>query len=380
MNPTSLWAAVSFYARSGDPNTLLTLAAAQGLHLYGLSPADGGFCGHCAARNYRSLASLARKTRVHLRIQKKQGLFFLLRPLLRRTGLWLGAFLFSVLLVYSQQFVWSTDYSALSCGQAARAAAVLRQIGLQPGALVTQAQLTAGEYALLQSGEFSWASINFAKGRLKIEASAATPTPDIATGDPQGIFARCSGTILRADLRSGTLLVSPGQSVETGQLLIGTARTDRNGAPLFSPAAGTVLAQVLWQNEQQIPLEQTIPRLIGTNQSVYTLTAGSLRLTWPLQTPPSAESSYSVARHFPLEFWGLPLPFLVEEVIFYEQQPQTIFRTEQQALNLARLQSQQSLFATFPDAETLAVQESWFLSDDVLNYQAAYTICADICT
>ena len=49
MEAASLWAEVRFTARNGSPEALLTDAAAQRLHLYGISARPGGFCGHCAA-------------------------------------------------------------------------------------------------------------------------------------------------------------------------------------------------------------------------------------------------------------------------------------------------------------------------------------------
>ena len=173
MEPVSLWAAVEFTACNGSTEALLTAAARAGLHPYGVTALPGGFGGRCAAWQYPRLAALARKHRVRLRIRRKLGLYFRLRPLLRRAGLWAGLTVFVPLLLFAQQFVWYADTSSLTTGQAARACAVLREAGLQPGAAVTEAKLTAGEYALLHSGEFSWASLNFAKGRLVVEAAAA---------------------------------------------------------------------------------------------------------------------------------------------------------------------------------------------------------------
>ena len=53
MEAASLWAGVRFTARNGSPEALLTDAAGQGLHLYGISARPGGFCGHCAAWQYQ---------------------------------------------------------------------------------------------------------------------------------------------------------------------------------------------------------------------------------------------------------------------------------------------------------------------------------------
>ena len=268
MEWTQLWAGVTFAAQNGDAEGLLTAAAAGGLHLSDIVPRPGGFSARCAAWHYRKLAALARRRRVRLRIQKRQGLFFCIRPLLRRRGLWAGCLVFLPLLLWLQGFIWFVEPVGLTPGQQARAAVVLWEAGLFPGNAVTQEKLAAGEYALLQSGEFSWASLNFMKGKLVAEAAAAKPVPDIAAGTLHGLRARASGTVVRTNLLSGTMLVVPGQAVEAGQGLIGTARAERDGTLIFQPAAGSVRAQFEWENEQDTALLLPIEQLTG-QQTVH---------------------------------------------------------------------------------------------------------------
>ena len=379
MEPVRLWAAVVFTARNGSTEALLTAAAQQGVHPYGITALPGGFRAHCAAWQYQRLAALARKHHVRLRVQKKQGLYFRIRPLLYRTGLFAGLAVFVPLLLWAQQFIWFADASALTTGQAARAAAVLREVGLRPGAFVTEANLTAGEYALLHSGEFSWASLNFAKGRLEVEAAAAKPKPDIAAGTLHGIRAKYSGTVVRTNLTSGTMLVQPGQQVEAGQGLIGTARAERDGTLIFAPAAGTVVAQFEWSDTRTVPLEETVQQYTGACTRAYRVTA--FGHTFSLPAAPAPEHAAVILRHFQPEvpLLGLALPCSVEETCRYVQQPETLHRTEAQAAALARLQSLQALYAAWPDAEHIARKEDCTVNGNVLDYTVTYTVAADIC-
>lgn len=378
MEAASLWAGVRFTARNGSPEALLTDAAAQRLHLYGISARPGGFCGHCAAWQYQQLAALARHRRVRLRMEKRMGLYFLLRPLLRRKGLWVGLVAWGLVLVWLQGLVWAVDYGSLTTGQQARAGAVLRSCGLQPGTVVTEELLRTGEYALLESGEFSWASLNFEKGRLAVEAAPARARPEIAAGTLHGLRAKCNGTVLRTNLASGTMLVVPGQTVEAGQGLIGTARSERDGTLIFAPAAGTVVAQLEWETNQSIPLAETLPQLTGANKENYRLFfAGHSAALSP--SAPEGDGLYRT-RHLQLEFFGLPLPCAVEETTYYGQQQETMYRTETQALTLARLQGLRALHDAFPDAEILARREECTVQEDTLHYNAMYTVAADICT
>ncbi len=207
-----LWAGAAFSARNGDTEGLLSEAARTGLHLTHIFPAPGGFTARCAAWRYLRLAKLARKRRVHLRIRKKTGLFFLLRPYLRRRGLWAGFLLFVPLLLWSQGLVWAVDASGLTTGQQARAASVLREtVSLMPGSIVTQEKLAAGEYALLQSGEFSWVSLNFLDGRLELEAAEAKPVPDIAAGTLHGLRSKLQARWSAQTLSVGRCWWFPGR-------------------------------------------------------------------------------------------------------------------------------------------------------------------------
>lgn len=318
MEAASLWAGVRFTARNGSPEALLTDAAGQGLHLYGIFSLPGGFYGHCAAWQYRRLAALARHRRVRLRVEKRHGLYFLLRPLLRRKGLWTGLVAWGLVLLWLQGLIWAVDYGSLTTGQRARAGAVLRSCGLQPGTAVTEELLRTGEYALLESGEFSWASLNFEKGRLAVEAAPARARPEIAAGTLHGLRAKCKGTVLRTNLASGTMLVVPGQTVEAGQGLIGTARSERDGTLIFAPAAGTVVAQLEWQTDQSVPLAETMSQLTGENKTNYRLFfAGHSAALSPFAPD---RDGLCRTRHLQLEVFGLPLPCAVEETTYYGQQ------------------------------------------------------------
>ena len=373
-----LWAGVCFSAQNGDPEGLLTAAAAEGLHLSQVLPCPGGFSAQCAAWRYRRLAGLARKHRVRLRTERRRGAFFVLRPFFRRRGLWAGLLFFLPLLFWLQGAVWAVDGSGLTAGQQARAAVVLWENGLFPGSFVTEEKLRAGEYALLQSGEFSWASLNFRAGRLTVEAAAAKPVPDIAAGTLHGIRARTAGTILSTNLTSGTMLVAPGQVVEAGQGLIGTARAERDGTLIFQPAAGQVVAQFDWETTQDEPLVIETSRLTGKTVCRVRVFFGRRCFALPA-FPSRMHHSLAIVRHLQPEVWGLKLPFSVEETTYYEQTSATLTRTEDEVLTLARFHSRQALFAAYPDAKVLARKEDFSAEGPVFHYRVCYTVAADIC-
>lgn len=379
MDAVTLWAGVQFQAQNGNTDGLLTEAARQGLHLSEVLPCPGGFTARCAAWHYQRLAALARRKHILLRIQAKTGLFFRLRPLLHRTGLWAGILLFVPLLLWLQGFVWTVQFQDLTIGQQARITATLREtVGLMPGCRVTEPLLAAGEYALLQSGEFSWASLNFQDGRLTVEAAAAKPVPEIASGTLHGIRAKAAGTIVRTNLVSGTMLVTPGQQVEAGQGLIGTARSERDGTLVFQPAAGSVQAQFEWSNTQDIPLASTIASYTGERSTHYALLWNGHRRALPSFLQRNDPANKILVRYLQPAIFDLKFPGMVEETTHYFQQEEELVYTEAEALALARLHSLQVLYADYPDAERIARKEAASIAENILHYTVAYTIVAEI--
>ena len=240
--------------------------------------------------------------------------------------------------------------------------------------------VTAGEYALLQSGEFSWASLNFMKGKLVAEAAAAKPVPDIAAGTLHGLRARVSGTVVRTNLVSGTMLVVPGQAVEAGQGLIGTARAERDGTLIFQPAAGSVRAQFEWENEQDTALLLPIEQLTGQQAVHRTLFWDGHAIALPsLHPAPGKAEAEAVVRHYQPEVFEHPVPIFIEETTYYYKVSTDLERTEEQALALARLQSKQALQQNWADFELLARKEDFSVEESTLHYRVVYTITADIC-
>lgn len=317
---------------------------------------------------------------MHLRVRKKTGLFFFLRPYLRRRGLWAGFLLFVPLLLWSQGLVWAVDASGLTTGQQARAASVLREtVSLMPGSIVTQEKLAAGEYALLQSGEFSWVSLNFLDGRLELEAAEAKPVPEIAAGTLHGLRAKTAGTVVSTNLFSGTMLVVPGQSVEKGQGLIGTARAERDGTLIFQPAAGSVRAQFEWEFAEELPLTADTYQLTGKTIVQRRLFLAGRVFPLPSLFSP-ADDSTAVTRRLQPELLGLMFPLSVEETTYYEQAENEIHSSEDEASALARLHGLQTLQNDYPDAEFVAQKVDVTTENNMLHYRVVYTIIADICT
>ncbi len=201
------------------------------------------------------------------------------------------------------------------------------------------------------------------------------------SGKLQTLHARTGGTVAAVNLKSGTALVEPGQQVEAGQALIGTARTERDGTPIFAPAAGSVTARFEWSAAYDQPLSAEVPLLTGRTRTELQLSCGGLRLDlpgWGFLRGDAAGDNISVTRHLQLELGGLPLPVSVKETVRYERLTGQTAYPDDLALAMARLHCQQALEADWPDAEVLTVKESVEMGSGTLHYAVTYTLLGDI--
>ena len=175
------------------------------------------------------------------------------------------------------------------------------------------------------------------------------------------------------------MLVVPGQAVEKGQGLIGTARAERDGTLIFQPAAGSVRAQFEWEFAEELPLMAATYQLTGNTVVQRRLFLAGRVFPLPSLFSP-ADDSTAVTRHLQPELLGLTLPLSVEESTYYEQAENEVHSSEDEASALARLHGLQTLQNDYPDAEFVAQKVDVTTENDTLHYRVVYTIIADICT
>ncbi len=416
-----LWAGVSFTAMGGQTATFLQRAAQKEMKLRHIRPLLGGVSAQCSARRYLALRKIARPCRVKLQITARHGVYFVLRGLFNRKGLWAGVLAFALLASTQRNLIWQIDDSDLTTGQQARVAALLwEECGIAAGAYYSEELLAQGETVLLSaSDEFSWVSLNFAGGRLTVEVTAATAVPEIAEGTLGDITASVAGEIVSVNVGQGTPVVSAGQMVEAGDVLIAAARLEHDGETLvYEPTAGEVLAQFSVSYSASLATVQQVnlptePLGIETDCSLYAfgkvfdvpnfsdVLDGDRWRFFASDTPllqlfglGAAESAgnlgqdaemnevlpITTTRNVQLSWFGfaLPVTILEENTLYYTEVD--IIYTQEELYAMARLACSEQLYADYPDAEIVGYRENIIEEGDVFALTVEYQIVADICS
>ncbi len=403
-----LWAGVCFTALGGRTADFLQRAAAQNFKLREILPVFGGVSAQCSASRYRALAALAKSCHVRLHVTTRQGLYFRVRGLFERRGIWCALVVFCVFYACNRNLIWQIDYSALTEGQEARVSQILwESCEIAPGAYYSEALLASGEAALLaDTDEFSWVSLNFAGGRVTVEVSQAVAVPEIAEGTQGDITAHTAGQVVSVNVQQGTAMVGAGDMVEIGQVLIGQVRLEHDEETLvYELTAGEVLAECVVDYTAEIDYSQRVlcpvtPLGIETDYIVFAFGrrfAVSDWFTWTEWSnqdehqDDSSDASNGVVvssdlsnsadvttRNISLSMFGFCLPVTICEENTLHYTVETVRYTQTEALALARLACSEALYTEYPDALILEESEIVQASEECLSYTIYYKIVADI--
>lgn len=373
-----LFARVRFAAVGGRYERFVSRCAQAGIPLAHLRPIPGGVRGVMPARYYKQAAAQARPCHTRLRVQRRQGMWFRLRRYRGRWGLLLGPLVFAAAFVLMQQMVWSIRYdSALTTAECSQIRQALYSMDIYEGAILTQTRVRQTEKQLLnQNDGLSWASLNFAAGRLVVEAAPAQPQPAVEGNESVDLTALTDGLILKMNVQEGFAAKQPGQTVAAGEVLITAAKADREGNLIPVHAKGTVLARFNRSYQCTQPLEYQALLPTGRVWSRFSLRAAGHRLELPAD--PAGENDRVATTHRPLTILGFALPVTVEEQLVMERQMETVQLSVNEAQDLARLACLRQLFRDFPDAQILQQDEEYDVGENGVTVTVRLQVEANI--
>ena len=211
-----------FQVKGYQTERFLNLCAKNHLVLWELKPVSDGYAFCIRKSAYQTLVTLAQKANVELTLQKQRGLPYFLKEHRNRKILFFFIFLCAMMIFSFSQFLWEITVSG---GEVYSKSDILKYVTdnyYHLGTLKYQIDCGALEDHLREDyDEIAWVSCSVQGTRLHIEIKE---TLDRKTKQnpkkPCDIVANKSGIITKMVVKSGTPLVSTGDSVKKGTTLI----------------------------------------------------------------------------------------------------------------------------------------------------------------
>lgn len=262
-----------FRASGGCPEKFINLAVKNNINIWDLKKTDGDLYGKVNASEYKNLIKSTRRSNCKIKSIKKSGLPFFVFKRRKRAGIIAGALAFLAMMFGFSRFVWSVNIYGNADLSSERIRSVLSELGVVPGSVKKNIDATHVMHeAMIKLPEVSWMAVNVEGGGVNVIIKEKIHVPEIVSqGEPCNIIAETDGVITRMETYKGTPVLSAGDVVAKGQLIISGVTEGPSGENTFVSSDGKVIATTRRVITQKIKMNQIYARDTGKITKKYYL-------------------------------------------------------------------------------------------------------------
>ncbi len=276
-------------------------------------------------RRLGELESIAEKSACSLKVLTRRGGSGNRRFLRRRMWLLLSAALAGALLLVSSLFIWEIDVrgnSKLTEGQILRA---LEDCGVSTGSYWPglSADLVRSEM-MTRLPDLAWMTVNVSGSRAVVLVSERQEKPEIyVESDPVDIVAGKTGVVARISVLNGKPLVTPGQAVVQGEVLVTKDMDSITAEPRSVRARADVIADTWYELTAVSPQKQELKAEKMKKRSRFALKLGKRRINFYPGDGKDIDECDKIVYEYNLGIEGvfaLPVTVVREELIYRQRQ------------------------------------------------------------
>lgn len=219
--------------------------------------------------DYKKAASIARKNNTRIRIYKRHGINFKKIKIKRYYGVFAGIVFVSIIIVLLQNFIWTINIHGADEKTESLILKAIAEKGIIPGALIDNINVNSAElHTKLNVNNISWIKIEINGSRADVYLNEANPIEKqkLSRKTPCNIIAGKTGTIIDAQIYSGTFLYKKGSGVSEGKVIVSGIVNDGADNLLMTHADAKIIAEF----NETITLRQdykTTEKIINHNYS-----------------------------------------------------------------------------------------------------------------
>ena len=269
----SIFGYTEFKVMGGNPDKFLNLLVRSGYPLWDVRKINGDLFAKCMAEDYKKLRINARKSNSRIKLLKKKGLPFFTCKYKSRIGVIVGAILFLILLSVFPLYLWKVEVRGCETLNAEEVKKVMHDLGVSPGTFKYGVNIPILKQQMMQRIDaIAWISINLKGSDATVEIKEKQISPEKEThGEPSNIVALYDGKIERLETYRGTPMVSDGEVVTKGQVLISGIVEDLSGTNQFVDAEGKVYAETHRIISRKINMNRVSAHNVGEEIKRYRL-------------------------------------------------------------------------------------------------------------
>lgn len=252
----------------------LNICMRRGIFLHSVRhTGENSICACISIDGFMEIRSVAAKTRTKITIVKRCGLPFWLHRYRKRRSAAAGVVIFFVLLWYFSSHVTGIDVRGNERLSGAVVTDELKNIGVYPGVAIRKLDRRLIQNQMMtRLDDIAWIGVNIKGSRVYIEIKERLDTKVEVTKDmPCNIIAARDGVIRLMEVRDGQSMVSAGDMVEKGDLLVSGAVDSTKEGIRYVHSFGEIYADTLYKRSGEYTLEYTEKIYTGAEKKRYTV-------------------------------------------------------------------------------------------------------------
>lgn len=312
---------VKFEITAGLYVEFLNYITDNDIYISDIKATEFGFTAYCMAKYYKKIAKAARKFQCRIKIVKKTGIWFKMRKLIRRKGLFVGAAISALLVVFFTNLIWRIDVITADKNITQDVYTMLYKNGIHAGAYFNQDKNQEVIQLISKNvNNVAYVTMNFYKGILTCKVDhTINKMPYLENQTSGNITAALDGVIEELEVYNGFSEIKIGQSVQQGELLVSATFIDRNGTLQQVMPRAYIKAYCEKQYTAFVPFEKTANIRTGrfAEQSAIKFMRMNFKVGKSKDNPfgfYDAEKTYS-----DIILFGFRLPLTKETVRYYEK-------------------------------------------------------------
>jgi len=367
---------VLFRAQGGLCERFMKQVSEDGVRLWDVHPSAEGFTAICRAKDYRRLRPAAARTGTRVRHLRQCGAYVRLRPVMRRSGVLVGALVAMVVYLMLGGRIWVIDLPPCEPALEAGIERCLARSQVRLGAPIRDVDVEQVRMeAVADLPQIHSLSVYFEGCIAHVDIRLQEDQPKAPDTSPANVVAAVDGQILSARVTAGQSMMQVGEAVVEGELLVcGAVETEQE--TLFRHAAATVIARTERTVTVSASRREWIPAA-GRRYDQPTLCFLTGRL--PLYSPVgSTDGCVQTGQERWWRLFGVTLPVGTEWTVYTEIVDREVQYTDEQVVAIARLRADAALAAQNGAAVIGRTEEEGYWNGDTYTLTVRYTCEEDI--
>lgn len=312
---------VSFEAIGESPEKLINLSVKNSIGLWDLKKVNKSLYGNIMLPEYENFTQIAKKCNCEINLIKKTGFPFVKLRYSKRLGALIGIIIFAAIIWISSLYVWSINVSGNNEISSEDIINTAKDCGICPGILKKRIDVSSTEQMIMSKlGNIAWMSVNIEGSCVNIIVKEKIVSPEIVVeSEPCNIIASKDGQIERLETYKGTPVVSAGDIVTKGQLLVSGVVEGPDFKSGLTDADCKVFAKTKHKVERKIPLTTVQAKDTGKIVKKYRIKAFGKEFS--IWSPKKIDDTYRCENSSNnAKFFGVDIPIVLYTEKWYEQE------------------------------------------------------------